>query len=107
MPRGSTVPAVWCLKIQERADGHDAGRIDGRVAAVIVVLDVVETAGLGNTGNLIEFAQIAAEIGVIGYAADVAFEVADIDRIKPQKRGEQPPVGLGDTVAGEIAVFRQ
>ena len=90
-----------------RADRDDAGRIDCLVAGVIVALDVLHVHRLRHARLLIEIAHIAGEVRIVGDAADIAFEMADIDRIEPQQRRKQPPVRLGDRGAGQIAPRRQ
>ena len=69
-----------------------------RHAHVIVPLDVIHVHGLGDARHLIEVAQIVRQVRIVGDAAQVAFEVAVIDRVEADERGEQPPVGLGQRV---------
>jgi hypothetical protein len=69
-----------------------------------VRLDVINAHRRGDAGHLIELAQIVREIWVIDDAAEVAFEVAVIDRVEANKRREQPPVRLGDDRARDIAL---
>src|SRR4051794_34884696 len=83
----------------KRAGRHDPGRVDEAQAFVIVALDMVEADRLLNPRPGAQGVAIAAEVGIVGDAADVAFEQADIDRIESQQRYEQPPVGLGRRVA--------
>src|SRR5262245_34777114 len=94
-------------EIERRAERHDAGRVHMAVAAVIVPLDVIHVHGRGDAGLLVEVAQVVAEIGIVDDAAQIAFEVAVIDRVEAHQRREQPPVGLGDLAAGEVALARQ
>jgi hypothetical protein len=44
--------------VKLRPDGHDARRVDGFVAAVVVRLDVVQVHGLGDARHLVEVAQV-------------------------------------------------
>ena len=74
------------------------------MAAVIMPLDVRDAHGLGHAGNLIELAQVIAQIGIVGDAAQVALEMAVVDRVEAHQRGEQPPVGFRELCAGEIAL---
>ncbi len=82
-------------EIEQRSDRHDAGRIHVAMAAVIMPFDVIEVDGLGNARHLIEIAKIILEIGIVDDAPQIAFEVAVVDRIKSNERGEQAPVRFG------------
>ena len=53
------------VEIERRTNGHDAGRVDGLVASVIVFLDVPQIHRLGNTEGLIEVTQIGRQIAVV------------------------------------------
>jgi hypothetical protein len=77
------------------------------VAAVVVVLDVAEIDGLGDARVLVELAGVGPEVPIVDEPPEVALEVADIDGIEADQRREQPPVGLGERVAGQIALARQ
>ena len=45
------VPVMGSVVIERRPLGHDAGRVDGLVAPVVVPLDVVEVHRLGDAGR--------------------------------------------------------
>ena len=75
-------------KIELRPQRHDAGWIHVALAAVIVPLDVVHVDGRGDAALLIEIAQVIREIGVVDDAAQIAFEVAVVDRVEADERGE-------------------
>jgi hypothetical protein len=60
-----------------------------------VPLDVIHVDGVGNAGRLIKLAQIIRQVRVVDDAAQIAFEVAVIDRVKTDQRREQPPIGFG------------
>ena len=47
------------IQLQGRPLGYDTGRIDLRMAAVVVVLDVLEVHGLGDPRPLIQLPQPA------------------------------------------------
>jgi hypothetical protein len=49
---------------------------------------VVHVDGRGDAGLLIEIAQVIREIGIVDDAAQVAFEVAVVDRVEANERGE-------------------
>ena len=54
-------------------------RIDGFVAGMIVPHDVFKIGGLGDTGPLVKLAGVGPEIGVVGDAASIAFEMHVVD----------------------------
>ena len=60
--------------------------------------------GLGDPRRLVEIAQIVRQVRIVVDAAQVALEVADIDRIEAHQRREQPPVRLGLLRAHEVTV---
>jgi len=70
------------------------GRIDVIVRVVVMPFDVVEVDGLGNPGLLIKISQVTVQVRVIDDAPDVAFEMSVVNRIKPNKRYEQTPIGF-------------
>jgi hypothetical protein len=55
------------------------------VAAVVVVLDVVEVDRRRDARNLVQLARIGPKLRVVDKAPLVAFDVADIDRLDPDK----------------------
>ena len=59
---------------------------------------------LGDPRQLIELARIGPEVGIVDQPPEVAFEVADVDRIEADERREQAHVGLGDPFAGQVAL---
>ena len=56
---GKAVAAMRDVEIKDRAERHDAGRIDGLVAVIIVPLDLLDIDRLLHPGHLIEIADIA------------------------------------------------
>jgi hypothetical protein len=86
-----------------RTERDDAARVHGHHAAVVVLLDVEEVDRLGDAGVLIELARVGPQVRVVDQAPEVALEVADVDRIEPDQRGEQTPIGFGDPVTREVA----
>ena len=58
------------------------GWVDRRMALIIVLLDVRKIDGLGNAGVL-KLASVIPEIGVVDEPPQIAFEMPDIDGIKP------------------------
>ena len=72
-----------------RPQRHDPGRIDAQMARVIVMLDVEEVDGVGDARPVVEFAEIAAERGIVPDLPQVTLEVAEIDRIEADQGGGQ------------------
>ena len=95
------------VEIKHGAERHHPVGVDGLVTVIIVVLDMGEVHRLAYARPLVQFAQVAREMRVIGDAAQIAFEMPDIDRIETHQRGEEPPIGFGDGVADEIAPRRE
>ena len=77
------------------------------MAGVVVRLDLIHVAGRGHARCLVEVPQVIEEIGKIRDPVAVALEVVVVDRIESQERDEQPPVGFGDLVAGQVALAAQ
>ncbi len=75
------------------------------MAGVIVVFDMFHIDSRGDTGLLEKVADITRQVWIIDDAPDIAFEMPDINRIKPHQSCEQPPVSLGDAVTHQIALF--
>lgn len=73
------------------------------MAEMAVAHDMVEVHRPGDAGPLVQLARIGPEIGVIDDAAAVALEVQVTDRIEADQGREQPPVGLGDARADQVA----
>lgn len=98
-------PPMRLVEVRLRADGHDAVGIDRVMAVVVVARDMVEMHALAHARPLVERAQVGPEVGVIHDPGAVAFEMSVIDQIKPDERGEKPPVGLGQALAHQVAVL--
>src|SRR5690349_18241441 len=97
-------PIVRRLEIERGPEWYDAARIDVAHADVIVALDVIHVHRVGDARHLIEFAQVVRQVRIVDDAAQIALEVAVIDRVKSKYRGEQPPVRFGQRRAAEIAL---
>ena len=88
--QGAARTGKWLAKgalsheFQLWAGWDNAGRVDGDVAPVIVGLDVVHVDRFLDPRHLVERLEIVGEVLVVGDAAAVAFEVADIDGIEAQ-----------------------
>ena len=73
-PLAQPLAIVRRAEIQDRADRHDAVRIDRRVAAKIMLADVVHVHGCGHAGHLGNIVQQAVEIRIVDDALPVALE---------------------------------
>lgn len=94
-------------KVKLRSDRDDAVRVDHVMAGVIVAADVVERHGARHTGPLIQLTGVGPEVGIVDDPCLVALEMALVDLVEPDQRGEQTPVRLGDAPAGKVALPRQ
>jgi hypothetical protein len=74
------------------------------MAAVIVPLDVIEVDGVDDPRHLVQLAKIVPKVWIVCDAPHIAFEVAVIDGIEANERGEQPPVGFRDPAIDEITL---
>src|SRR5271166_4697843 len=95
------------VKVEQRSDRDDAGRIDPLVALVIVPLDVTQVHRRGDAGDLKDIARIGPQIPVVDHLAHIALEVAVVDGIESHQRGEQPYVRLGKCVVAKEARLRK
>ena len=80
------------VEVENRTHRHDPCGVDSRVGDVVVTLDLIEVDGLADAGVLVELAQVAGQVFVVGDSPLVALEVADIDGIKTDQSDEKPPV---------------
>ena len=77
-----------------RSERHNAGGINFIMRHVIVAFDVVEIHSVRDAIILVEIFEVTEQIGIIGDAADVAFEVSVVDGVEADERDEQAPVGF-------------
>ena len=68
-----------------RASRNDARGIHARVALVVVALDVVEVAGIGDVGQLVELPNVAAQMLVVDDPTEVTLEVDVVHWIETKK----------------------
>src|SRR3954470_1144049 len=94
-------------EVELGAERIDAGRVHLELAAVVVPLDVIDAHGLVDARYLIKIAKVIRQVRVIPDAAQVALEVAVVDRVEANERGKQPPVGLGHARAGDVSLPRK
>ena len=93
--------AVYSAQVLAVADWDDAERVQVRVRAEIMHLDVLETRGALDSILREDVAHEAAQVGVVLDAPCVCFEVCDIDRIKADKRMVQTQVQPCEGVAAQ------
>src|SRR3546814_14091304 len=60
--------------VDGRAFRHDAARVHRGMAAVVVVLDVVQVDGLGDARHLVESARVVSQVGIVAESTPVALE---------------------------------
>ena len=61
---------------------HDTGWIDVRMTRIIMIFNVLHVHCIGDTWHLVKLPHISGERRIISNAADVTFEVADIDSVE-------------------------
>jgi hypothetical protein len=72
------------------------------VREVIVLLDVIEVHGLGNSQLLVEVGEITLEVWVIDDPAQTAFEMDVVDDVEANEGAKQSPVALHDSVSKQV-----
>ena len=77
------------------------------MAGIVMPLDMLEIHRLGHAWPLIHLPQPVRQICIVGNSPQVAFEVAVVHRIKTNQRSEQPHIGFGQVLAGQIAMAAQ
>jgi len=73
--------------------GNDAAGVEGEEVAEVVLLDLVEVAGGGNAGEVVDRSQVAGEGGVVLDAAAAAFEEGMVHRIEAKEGGKEADIG--------------
>src|SRR5690348_10999958 len=101
------IAIVWCVERKDRADRNHAVRIDGLVAAEVVVADVVHPHGVGDARHLVDVAQQDFEVGIVADPLAIAFEMRRVYRVEAHQRGPQAQVRFGERVADQIAVLTE
>src|SRR6516165_4957507 len=97
-------PVVRRGEIELGAERDDPAGIDIAHAAVISELDSRQVDRFGDPRHLVDLVQVVRQIVIVGEPAQIAFEVAVIDRVKPHQGRKQPQIGLGEAVADQIAL---
>ena len=72
-----------------------------------MLLDMRHHHSIGNGRHLVQVTKIRRQHRIIGNSPDIAFEMTDIDRIKPDQRCKEAPVCFGQPVAHQIAPVSQ
>ena len=91
--------AVGSHEVQHWTNRNDAGGVDVVVCDVIVALDMVNVHRLGDAVDLIEIFKVAEQVGIIDNAPDIALKMTLIDRVEPDERDKQTPVGFDESLA--------
>ena len=92
---------------QVRTARDDAARVDGPVHLVVVPLDVVEVDRVAEPRRLEQVPRVRPQHRQLGQLLPVALEVAVVDGVEPDQRGEQPDIRLGDRVTQEVPPVRE
>lgn len=95
------------IEVLRRPFRHDAGRVDGAMAGVVVPLDMGEIHGFGDPRPLIQLSQPVRQVRIVGDPPQVAFEVTVIHRVEANQRGEQADVRFRQVFAGQVALTAQ
>src|SRR5579884_3329691 len=104
---GETVAAMRRVQVLDRAERHDACGIDVIVSDVVVALDVIEIDGVGNSVLLVEMFEVAEQMWVIGDAAEIALEMAVINRVEADECHEQAPIAFDDLCPAQKTLSAQ
>src|SRR5262249_17190916 len=76
-------------------------------AAVIAELDRGYVDGLGDTGHLIDLAQIVRQVVIVVDAPQIAFKVGIINRAEPHQGRKQTQIGLRKAATDQIALMAE
>jgi len=127
---------MWGVKVEERTLRDDPSGVDLQVAAVVVVLDVVEVDRSLHLRHLVDFLDEILQVGVIGkplYGTkkervlslwlrrrrrrrrrriekadpEVGLEVPVVNSVKAHERGKEPHIGQSEVTASEVPVLRE
>jgi hypothetical protein len=74
-------------EVEFGSEGYHPRWINGRVAGVVMRLDVLHVHGRGDSRLLVEVSHIGGKIRIVGDSAQVALEVTEIHGIKSNERG--------------------
>ena len=91
--------------VDRLAHGDDAEGVDGRMAPVVMVLDMVHVDGATNGGVLEQILRVVEEVWVLADELLVGLEVDDVDLVEADERHEQADVGLRELIAGNVALL--
>ena len=98
------IPVMRCQGIQFGTRRYNTGRINGLMADIIVMLDMVHVDRPGYTSMLIQVTRICPKVWVVHEATNIALEMTYIDRIEADKRSKQTPVRLGGLITDKISL---
>lgn len=83
---------MWFVEILLRAHGDDPRRVDGFVAAIIVIADMREIHRFRNPRHLVDIAQETVQVEIVADTALIAFKVGDIHRVETNQRCPQADI---------------
>ena len=88
------IATVRFVEILLRPNGNNTGRVNGFMAAVIVVTNMRKTHRLRDTRHLVDVAQETVQIEVITDAPFIAFKMGHIYRVEAYQRCPEANVGF-------------
>jgi hypothetical protein len=94
---------VGRFEVDRGTFGDDARRVHRLLTAIVVLLDVIEVHGLGDSGHLVELSRVPPEVREIDEPIPIALEVPVVHGVEAHERGEEAPVRLGDLIPDEVA----
>ena len=109
-PDGSTEALVATVRFAEillRPNGEDDGRVNGFMAAVIVVTNMRKTHRLRDTRHLVDVAQETVEIEIIADASFVAFKMGHIHRVEAYQRRPQANIRFRQLIARQVTMLTE
>ncbi len=77
---------MWSREIQKRTKRNDAMRIYGRMRTIIMLFDMIKMHCACDALHLIEFTHVIGQIRIVINSTLIAFEMANINRVKADKR---------------------
>lgn len=83
----------------------NAEGVDGRMAAVVMLLDMVHVDSATDAGVLEQIFRVVEQVGILADELLVSLEVDDVDLIEADQGHEQADVGLRELIAGDVALL--
>ena len=81
-------------KVNDRTFGNDTGWIDGLVAFIIMLFNMLQINRFGDTRLLVKITQIFRKVWVISNAPDITLEMSHINHIKTDQPAKLYPTRM-------------